>query len=209
VKRRTAGFTLLELAVSTGLLGLVVGSALAMSMAGRNAFTQANASVSANAKVRRALERAVSELNWAGADTLSNCSAGASTVSFQPLESVAGGVAIWGPTRRLQLVPSANDPDDGIDNDGDGVIDECDLVLTIDVGGAGERSITLCTQVTEMFPGETLNGLDDNGNAIVDERGFNVESVGDFLTVRLSVAEPGENDRTTASSITTSITLRN
>ena len=203
------GFTLIEMTVATGLLGVVMGSALMMTVAGRSAFEEAAQRQQAESTVRRALERVVLEMQWAESDGLSpDCSAGSPTVTFQPLVGVAGGAAVWGDSRRIARVASANDADDGLDNDGDGVIDEGDLVMTIDPGGPDEFSVTLCTQVTEMAPGETLNGIDDDGNGVIDERGFNVEALGNLITLRLSVAQPTSGNTVTMSSITTSITLR-
>jgi prepilin-type N-terminal cleavage/methylation domain-containing protein len=210
MKSKRRGFTLLEMVISASLLSVIMGSALTMSLAGSAAFDRASLEQRTDAKVRRALERAVMEIEWAQSDALSpTCVTGSPSVIFQPLAGVAGGVAVWGVSRRLARVAAADDPDDGVDNDGDGVIDEGDLVLTIDPGGAGEFSITLCTQVTEMFPGETLNSLDDDGNGIADERGFNVEALGDLLTIRLSIAETSAGDTVTTSAIVTSVTLRN
>jgi hypothetical protein len=43
----------------------------------------------------------------------------------------------------------------------------------------------LCTGIGELLEGEVADGvLDDNGNGLVDEEGFNVQRTGDLLTIR-------------------------
>lgn len=208
--KRRRGFTLLEMMIALTLMSVVIGAAISVASSGRSAFTSAAGRARVESKVRRTLERAMAELQPARTGALlPDCITGSPSVTFQPLSTVTGGVAVWGTSRRLARVASAEDADDGADNDGDGVIDEGDLVLTIDPGGLSEFSITLCTQVTEMFPGEILNGLDDDGNGVVDERGFSVEALGDLLTIRLSVAEPEAGGGVVTAAIVTSITLRN
>jgi hypothetical protein len=82
-------------------------------------------------------------------------------------------------------------------------------VLTRDVGALNESSVTLCTDIPELLAGEVANGLDDNGNGVVDESGFNVQRQGSLLAIRVGVVQPGAGSTSANSSVTTSITLRN
>jgi hypothetical protein len=61
-------------------------------------------------------------------------------------------------------------------------------VLTRGVDTATPQAVTIAHGVPEWFPGEIGgNAADDNGNLLVDERGFSVRRVGDLLFVRLAV----------------------
>jgi type II secretory pathway pseudopilin PulG len=212
VKRRRAGFTLIELAVSTGLVGLVVGLALTLTLGGRTAFVATAQQSKADALARRALQRVADELERAGIGTLvsdPNGPNGDQTITFLPMQNVVGGNAVWGNQVRIQRQPSPSDPDDGLDNDSDGVVDDGQLVLTRDLGTVDESSYVLCTHVRELFAGEVFNNLDDNGNGPADERGFNVQRTGSLLDLRICLELPAEGGRTVLSSVATSITLRN
>lgn len=94
----------------------------------------------------------------------------AESISFQRLS--LPGTAPPLPTESLVLESDPADPDDGIDNDGDGLIDELRLVWYSNRGVAGERMRVLANGVTESLEGELPGNLiDDNGNGLVDERG--------------------------------------
>jgi hypothetical protein len=88
---------------------------------------------------------------------------------------------------RLTLEYEPNDANDGIDNDGDGLTDECRLRWIRNFGAANETDTVLCTSVREYFEGETLNNADQNGNGLQDERGFHVTRTGSALTFRLTL----------------------
>jgi len=86
------------------------------------------------------------------------------------------GLVIPGPPERYVLERDPGDPDDGVDNDDDGLIDEGRVVWIENFGLANERRAVLCNGVTEDLEGEVGgNGLDDNGNGLDDEAGFCVE----------------------------------
>jgi hypothetical protein len=111
------------------------------------------------------------------------------TVDFQRPADFAGGAVVWDVTERLALEPSPEDPVDGNDNDGDGLVDEGRLVWTERVGMAGQRRHVLAGGVSAAIEGETLgNGLDDNGNGLVDERGLAITYAGNRLEVQITVA---------------------
>jgi hypothetical protein len=64
--------------------------------------------------------------------------------------------------------------------------------------------------VPEAAPGEVpLNGLDDNGNGVEDERGFNVHRVGDVLTLRLWIEMPESGGKTSVRQNQATVRLRN
>jgi hypothetical protein len=68
----------------------------------------------------------------------------------------------------------AGELDDGLDNNDNGMIDECRLVLLPDVLGGGPE-IGLAGYVTRFAEGELANGIDDNGDGDVDEPGFSID----------------------------------
>jgi hypothetical protein len=181
-------------------------------LSGHRAFVSTTLQSTADSKARQALERIVAELGNAGIDNLTADPSGPNgddEVAFLPLVNVVNGVAVLGNEVRIRRQASPTDPNDGVDNDGNGLVDEGELVLTRNVGAVNESSTVLCTEVPELLAGEKPNGLDDNGNGVVDESGFNVQRQGSLLAIRIGVVQPGAGGTSAEASVTTSVTLRN
>lgn len=213
-RSRRSGFTMLEVTISSALLGVVLGASMMVTLSGKRALTQGMLRARAEAKARRAVERVVSELRSAGIDGLTPAiaddgSTSTSTVTYFPIEGVQNGTPIWGDSTRIARIASPEDANDGVDNDSDGLVDEGQLVLTRDVGGAGQFTYVLCSNVPELLEGETADGSDENLNGLTDEAGFCIQRIGTMLTVRISVEEPGEGGTSGIATVVTSLTLRN
>ena len=130
-------------------------------------------------------------------------------IAFRSIVSNQAGDVGWGPTSRFVLAPEPGEGDDGLDNDGDGLIDERRIVFFEDIDQPDPQAVVICHDVPVMFEGELLNGEDDNGNGLIDESGLCFSLDGDILTVRLSVEvaiRPGE---TLVRSSEQSLRLRN
>jgi prepilin-type N-terminal cleavage/methylation domain-containing protein len=213
--RRAArrGFTLLELVVATALLSLVLGAVGLVQMRARDASRNGIARDQVETACRRALDRVAEELQGVGHSMLfpdPSTNLGAGSLTYQhPTSVTAGGVVIWDNPSSLTLQLEPGEFDNGLDDNGDGLIDERELVLTQNIGTPQQRSVVLCKGIAELGQGETANGLDDNGNGVVDEAGFNVRKVGDLLTVRLTVQGPAGDGTVFTTSMQTSVVLHN
>jgi len=213
-----AGFTLVEAAIATALLILIMSSAILAAKHGQGAFRATQTATDVETRVRRALDRAALELLSVGEEELlpnPTGQFGTSTILFRQARSWGGNAGdgvnglnvLWGDQNRLAFEYDTGESDDDVDEDGDGLVDEGRLVLTRDIGGNDGRTI-LCTGVREMLEGEDANGADDNGNGIVDEAGFNIHRVGNVLFLRLSLEVPCETG-TIVRTLETSVRLRN
>jgi prepilin-type N-terminal cleavage/methylation domain-containing protein len=212
--RRSAGFTLLELLVTVAILGLVLTSLGLVQSRSSNESMVLRARSIAESRARRTLDSIASELTAVGRSLLlpdPTTALGASTVTFQHPTGVSNlGLVLWGNASRLALELDPKELDNGVDDDGDGLIDERQLAFTRDFGTANARRVVLCTNIPELAPGEIAgNGIDDNGNGVVDEAGFNVRRIGDLLSVHLTVQQPYGRNRVASSTLETSIVLHN
>lgn len=207
---RRAGFTLVEMAIAVALFLLLMSSAIVAARGGMEAFRSSQDLSDLETRARRALDRAVFELLAVGSSELApnpTGSFGTDALEYRQAVGLDGTAPVWGELRALALEPAEGELDDGVDNDGNGLVDDGELVLIRDVGGADQR-IVLCRGVRELAEGEAPNGADDNGNGVIDEAGFNVHRVGNVLFVRLSLEEAvptGSVVRT----LETSIRIRN
>jgi prepilin-type N-terminal cleavage/methylation domain-containing protein len=180
------GFTLVELAVSTAVLSLaIVAAADLVSTTGDTAavgMTMANLDAKANALLAR-IER---ELVQAGLETLVPATPkGGSTLSYRLGFGYEEEATLWSSRVRIELRP--DETRDGIDNDGDHFVDEARIVLVRNPGTAAQAETSWGGGIRSYLEGEYPNGLDDNGNGLVDERGLSFALEGQAIVVRLSI----------------------
>lgn len=209
---RRAAFTLIEVAISVVVLGLMMGIFGMVTATSNSAYQTTSATNTLDVNGRRTLTRIASELASIGGSVLApdpTGNFGAATIQYQTAADVVNGAVVWGQNTQLGFEYSTGEVDDGLDNDGNGLVDEGVVVLTIGVGGANPQRVVLCHDVRELADGEVLNGADDNGNGIADEAGFNVQRVGDVMIVRLCLERRGAENSTIVRTHQTSVRLRN
>lgn len=187
---RRGGYSLIELCIALALFVIVIGSFAMVSRSGDQMFRTGTVVSHLESQVNIATDRVMRELRIAGIDTIAPDpapGAGGSEISYQQAVSDEFGSPDWTPTRRLYFEYEIGELNDGIDNNGNGLVDEGRLILTEDFGGPNEHQRVLTRWVAEFLEGEVENGVDDNGNGLVDESGFTLERVGASFVVRLTL----------------------
>lgn len=208
------GSTLVELLITTLiLLGVFGAIGLAVS-SGSSAYEQGVAAADVEAQARRMVERIARELMDADRSSLILTPPtpwGAQRVDFQRGEGYAAGALVLGPRRSIRLVYDPGEVDDGLDNNGNGLVDECRVELVPDVLGAPAEAIGWGGFVREYLEGELPNAADDNGNGIDDERGLcmTFDANTNTLTVRLTIERPGPRGSTITRTVETAVLVRN
>jgi len=189
----TKGTTLVELMIYVTLLAILGGSVVLTVGTASNSVKVGTADSRVNSLATEAMDLVAARLAAASFDTLTPPPPGAtSTVEYRRVVDFAAGTAVLSNLERIEMQASPGDPDDGVDNDGDGLIDECRLVLVEDVGLPTERTIVISNWVREAIQGEIPgNMVDDNGNGLVDEGGFLLESDASSrgIVVRLTIEQ--------------------
>ena len=207
---RSSGFTLIELMISStiaiGLLYAVATTALTAT----NAYDTTMRRSRLVARAHQVLDRIADDFVEADLGTVTPAvpGFGASTITYRKPDTVVGSVVTWGNYRSISFQMDQGETDDGLDNNGDGRIDEGVVVLTIDVGLVSQQQVTMCHEVRSMLEGELSNLGDDNGNLMVDERGLVFELNGDILTVRLTLENIDEDGNLLTKSVQTSVRVR-
>jgi hypothetical protein len=207
-----AGFTLVELAVVAVLLTVAFGS-LAL-FGGRSADALRTGAVQSelDAHLRRTIARIGDELLPSGFGVIAPAAAapeGADALTYRRSNGAVNGTNTWGSTSRFAFAYETGELDDGLDNDGDGLVDEGVVEWTIDVGLPDEKTVVLCHAVPELDPAEQANGADDDGDGLVDERGFVFEREGDVLRVSLSLQRLDPQRRALVRTLETTLQPRN
>jgi hypothetical protein len=158
---------------------LLVGLVAEAVTTSRGAYGQGMSSSAVEALARRTLDNLALRLTGASAASVRVDNPApppaANVITWIDWQTVEGytGTALLAPQSRIQLELSPGELDDGLDNNGDGMVDECRLVFVPDVFGGGAE-IGLAGFVTRFAQGELANGVDDNGDGNVDEPGLNL-----------------------------------
>jgi prepilin-type N-terminal cleavage/methylation domain-containing protein len=210
----SSGYTLVELMVVATVMALVLGSVALVARSNDRAYQTGMASAHLEARVQTALDHIVRELRGAELETLNPAPQAGSPDEWLEYRRAVGfeaGEVIWS-DRKLEFDFETGEIDDGIDNNGNGLVDEGRVVLTEERGTADERHLVLTRWVTRLHEGENPNGLDDNGNGLADEWGFSIERAEDdsaTLILRLSLARTDAQGRLITRSAQTSTRVRN
>lgn len=179
-----SGYSLIELVLATGILAMVLGIPLALLRSSDRLQKTTTSRAELQARARRVLDRIAERLE--SASQLQSIAIDG--FDFQLATGWDGTAVVWSPVESLRLVASPNDPNDGVDNDSDGRIDERVLLWTRDVGLLTEQVTELCDDVPETMIGETAgNGSDDNGNGLTDEPGVAFEFLPERIVVRIGL----------------------
>lgn len=212
-RAQRAGFTFIELAISISVLAMILGVVGMVQMRGQKAARNIQSMSEVERRGDRAMQAVMRELVGLGVHTLDPdpvTDFGSDTLTFQtPAAVSAMGAVTWNAPLRFSLALDDGELDNGLDDDGDGLVDERRLMLTRNVGTGGERTTTVCHGVAEWLEGETWNVLDDNGNGLIDERGFSVRRIGDLLQVRLTLEAPGDGGNVLVWTSTTALVIHN
>lgn len=192
-RSRRAGMTLIETTaalVISGLTMLYLSESLTRS---GGALTVSQRRAALLLESQRALDEAAVKLKDAVAaslipDPIGNL--GSDDLRFSRLADFVAGAPVWGAQERLLLRLCAEELLDGEDQDGDGLIDEHELVLVRNLGGGLQQQRVLASQMPPLGAGEAPNGLDDDGDGLIDEPSFVVRRQGEVLSVSLSVWIP-------------------
>lgn len=187
---RRDGFMLHELAINLAITIVMLGGLFIFLRSGiaGSQITTARSLLERNANY--ALRQITEALLPAGKATLTPADAplGSSFMDLQVPVAVGPEGPTFGPVTRIEWSADPADPTDGVDNDGDGLVDEGEAVIRRNFGSAGQQDSVIATNVPRLLLGETANGADDNGNGLQDEAGLAFERLADgSVRVRLTV----------------------
>ncbi len=190
------GFSIVELLIAASIFSVILTGTYGILISTQNTYAVGISVSSLNMHARRAVDRIAEEIQDAGIETLfpsPNPPFGSSELTFQKNVDYQDGAIVWGDVIKIGLL----NPDSDV------------LAMWTDPGGVNEQVSRLTTWVRDYAEGEAANGADDNGNGLVDEKGFSFELNGNTLTIRLALERTDEDGRVYTSSVDTSVRLRN
>ncbi|MEN8150098.1 MAG: hypothetical protein ABFS86_09755 [Planctomycetota bacterium] len=208
------GFTIVEMAISMVVLAglaIVLGSVMDT---GLGAYQSSSPAVVTQI-THRTLDKIADRIAFAGFETLvlvpeeEGLEPDGAEVSFYRCLGSTAGLKDWSEGRRIFWRPEDTDPTDKIDNDGDGSVDEGMVVLVLDEGMPTESTVVLARGVARHLEGELPNGVDDNGNGFVDERGLLLEIQDRAVQISLTLERTGRDGQPVVTTARTLVALKN
>lgn len=213
MKRGKRGMTLIELLIALSVLTIIMVGITQSGASVTRLFATSVSRVSIEQQLRQSIGKLNADLRLAAQgsfDALGAAPLWTNATGFDRIEGfdAINGAGEWG-TMRVELRMGTGETDDGTDEDGDGLVDERQLVLIRDFGGAAQIDQVILRGVPELYPGELPNGLDDNGNGLLDETGFALYSENGALKVLLAKSGIDPEGRMITRFLETSMKLRN
>ena len=206
------GMTLIEISISVLILAAVIGVPIMLLVSGSRAYAIEAAAAAANEAVRQGVDGISARLTTAISAGILPPANQSEWIEYNRGIGYQGGAASAspGPTERIQFEYSPTDPDDGLDNDLDGLVDEGLVVWIENPGLPGQRRLTLVDTVPEAQAGEVLgNNLDDNGNGLVDEMGLAFDITTSRVAVCLTIVSPAPDGSTLVRNLERTVAFRN
>ena len=208
-----AGMTLMEMVVSLAIASILFAMTSGVITAGSDSYKESAISHRLESEVRVALDRVASLLQEASRSSLIPNNLGLTPISQLEFEAPIGlgeaGVLFSSPIMLMTVLRPSELPD-GQDNDNNGIIDDCDLIMIRNFGSPEEQRFVLASGIPPMAEGEAWNTFDDNANGMVDEGGFALQVLG--ATARISLTLQAKSPiagKIITRSLATAITIRN
>jgi prepilin-type N-terminal cleavage/methylation domain-containing protein len=201
--RPRSGFTLLELAVAVVLFALVMGNVYTILGGTTKALGERNSTFEADVQAQRALDRIAMAVIGSREDSIYDAS-----------ESPGFQAAI-----NYEEFLGMGDPD-GDGSTGEVFSPPMRIALTSDSGGEvswfenpdteNQKRVVWVKDIPQFARGEIPgNGLDDNGNGLIDETGLAFVKQGKAVQILLSLRRPDGKGGFLERELQTTVTCRN
>lgn len=209
---RRAGYTLVELALVATILTVALGSLTLFSRNTTSAINSGASQAELDAELRRTLHRITEELLPSGMAVIAPQPMpveGGTAITYRRSEGQVNGRIRWGNPRRLAFVLEPGEVNDGLDNNGNGLVDEGMVQLTLDEGLQTQQTVTLCHGVRKLGRREEDNDQDDDEDGLVDEPGLAFRLDGNVLRLSLTLERLDPQRHPVAQTLETVVQPRN
>ena len=210
--KANAGHTLLELLTGVVVMGVFLGAVGMLTVQSSNTYREGRAASRIEDSLHEGLMEIANTLADAGRAQLVPepvPAVGCFNLAFRNPSGFVDDEVQWGPLERIRFEREAGELDDGLDNNGNGLVDEGVVVWLRNAGTIDEQRVVLAKGVRELDPGEIENGIDDDGDGMIDERGLTFSIVGDVLEIELTTEGFDAQGRLRTATVSTSVLIRN
>lgn len=188
------GFTLIEIMIAATLLALVLANLYMVFGSTNKAVKARQSTFETEVEARRVLDRIAMRVIGAELDTLqvpSSSPNSSASIDFNVNLGFDEGQVQWSPGQRIA-------------HDGSSQISWAE-----NPGQAEQRMAIWTNHAAKLLEGEVMNGEDDNGNGLIDERGLEFHVQGKMVVISLTIQQPGLDGALTSKTVSTRVTCRN
>ncbi len=190
-----SGLSLIELMIVIALLAIVsVKAGMVMNSAGESQ-SRNSAAIDLEDQSRRVLDRIAYAVMGSDRDTLfpdPESPTFTTVLSYAVSLGVEDGEIVWDDPEEIALSPAS-----------------AQVVWRKKPDAPDERRVAWCNLVRPFLEGELPNGLDDNGNGLIDEQGLSFVLERNAVTIRMSLEDQIDSENTLIQTVETTVTIRN
>lgn len=190
-----SGFTALEMTLAIALLAIVAVKAFGALQRVNSATGASTSQVVVEDQARRVLQQIGYAVMGANRETLVPDAAAPLSMedlTFQVNLGIQDGEVVWGDPEQISL-----------DELGGAIF------WSDSPGEAQQRRIVWTKLVAPFLEGELPNGMDDNGNGLIDEKGLSFVVDRNAVTIRLTLTDTGKDGQSVTRTVQTTVTCRN
>jgi hypothetical protein len=187
------GLTLIELMIGAVLTVAIVTKAALVVNSALGLASDETASMHYEDQARRVVDKIALAIMGSDRGTLlpSVEEIHSDSISYSFFMGYEDGEFVWSNPERIGL-------------EGGDAIAWCD-----NPGEADERRVVWSRLVSPLLEGEVINGVDDNGNGLIDEDGLSFVVEGDRVVIRLTLRRPESDGRLVEQTVESIVYCRN
>ena len=189
-----SGWTLIELSLAVILVTVVMGKAALVMKAALGLASEETASMHYEDQARRVMDRIALAIMGSNRDTLDPQleEVHSDRIHYNSSLGLDNGVVVWSDPLEIRLGDSGTD-----------------VEWYENPAAAAEKKVVWTSLVSPLLEGELPNGIDDNGNGLIDEDGLSFVIEGDSVRIRLTLRRPEVGGRTVQQTVESIVTCRN
>lgn len=191
----TSGLTLLELMMMAAVLLVVIVKASLVTSTILEVQSREGAAMDMEDRARQVLDRIAYQVMSCDYETLQPIleePADSPGVIYQYALGLKDGEVVWSDPQEIALKVQDNE-----------------VYWKENLGSTEERQVVWTRLAREYLEGEIPNGVDDNGNGLIDERGLSFALNGPEVTIRLTLERLDEEGRSDIVTYTSVVQCRN
>lgn len=195
-RRSRAAFTLLEMLISLALVALVVTNIVLAMRTSTQAYEVGSSRVEVEDQARRTLDKIALAVMGSSREGLAPGQLyplDTPSLTYQLILGYEDGEAVWSDPERIEREQQA-----------------AQITWSKNPGAAGEQRVVWTKWVRDYMAGEIGgNGVDDNDNGLIDERGLSFTIEEDLVTIRLTLEKVAPDGTRVTVPVETQVNVRN
>lgn len=193
--RTRKGFTLLELMLALVLLSILFVKGYDAMAAATAATGQATTEIVLEDQARRVMRQIAYAVMGSNRDSLNpdaQAPLSAQNLRYQVNLGIQDGDVIWSDPEQVAMEEARHQ-----------------VYWSQNPGAENERRVTWTSLVAPFLEGELPNGIDDNGNGLIDEKGLSFVVDRNAITIRLTLERILDGGEVAIKTVETTVTCRN